>query len=243
MLKLRLDKVAYATLSDDWKKEYKAEGEGFVLDTDVKFEDVTPLKTALEHEKTHRKTATEKVTTLEAEKATLEARAGGIGALETSYKDKIAKQEADHKAELLKRDTQLRKVLVDDEALKIAADIFVNPTLGLPHVASRLRMEDVDGSLICRVLDKDGKPSAASVNDLRTELLANPDLKPIIAASKASGSGAQGGKGAGAGGSKKYAEMSESERTALAKDNKPEFSRLREEWKAAGSPAATPPAK
>ena len=70
MLKLKLTKDEHAALNDAIKPEYRADGESFVLDTDVKFEDVTGLKSALQTQKDQRLAATTKVKELETELTT-----------------------------------------------------------------------------------------------------------------------------------------------------------------------------
>lgn len=192
------------------------EGSEYVLDTDQKFEDVAPLKSALEHEKTHRKQATDKVKVLEDEVRVLTARAGSAGDLENSWKQKLDTANAEAKQREDALNGQLRTLLVDNVATTMAAEISTAPSLILPHIQKRLTIESVDGKMITRVLDKDGKASALSVNELKTEFLANKDFAPIITASKASGGGAAGGKGAPAGG-KQLKDMSEAEKVAYAK--------------------------
>ena len=60
-------------------------------------------------------------------------------------------------------------------------------------------MEIRDGVPVTVVLGQDGKPSALTIDDLKSELTANQAFAPIIAASKAAGGGASGsGNGGGA---------------------------------------------
>ncbi|WEM33661.1 head scaffolding protein [Pseudomonas phage PSA-KC1] len=57
----------------------------------------------------------------------------------------------------------------------------------MPHIKSRL-MADFEGDTpVTRVLDKDGKPSALTIDELANEFVANKDFSAIITASKASG--------------------------------------------------------
>lgn len=233
MLKIKLTKDEHAGLPTDFQKEYKADGDNFVLDTDVAFEDVTPLKNALTAEKKHRKEATEKVAALEtsiasltAEKETLEARALKPGDLEKSYQQKIEKLTADAKAREGTLNGQLKTLLVDNVAQSLANEISVSPDLILPHILKRLTVEEQDGKFLTRVLDSDGKASALSANELKAELLADARFAPIVKASNASGGGAQGSKAPPAGGTKDFKSMSEGEKTALFKSNPTEFRRL-----------------
>lgn len=242
MLKLKIDKTAHTALPADIQKEYKAEGDGFVLDTDVAFEDVTPLKNALAQEKEHRKKATEKVKELETnvatltdEKEKLEARAKPAGDLEKSWQAKLEKLEAAAKERETALSKQLNTMLVDNVALQMATEISSAPELILPHIKARLAVEEQDGKMLTRVLDSEGKASALSVKELQAEMVASKQFAPIITASKASGGGAQGGKG-GAGG-KAFKDMNEAERTELFRTNRPEFDRQSEAFKKQQQPA------
>jgi hypothetical protein len=231
MLKLKISKDDHGKLPADIQKEYKAEGEEFVLDTDVKFEDVTPLKNALAAEKDHRKKATEKVTQLETqvaalndEKEKLEARAKPASELEKSWQAKLEKTTTDLKAREDALRKQLNTLLVDNVAIGIANEVATSPELLLPHLKSRLTVEEVDGKFVTRVLDGEGKASALSVNELKQEVIANKQFAPIIKASNASGGGAHGGKGGASG--KAFKDMSEAEKVTLFKTNRAEFDRL-----------------
>ena len=236
MLKLKIDKAAHAALPAHFQSEYKADGDNFVLDTDVPFEDTTTLKNALKAEKEHRKTATEKVTALETsiaglteERDTLAARAQKPSDLEKSWSEKLAKREKELTAEIDKRTARLRTLLVDNVAQQMAAEISVSPELMLPHILKRLTIEEQDGNMITRVLDAEGKASALSANELKAELLANKTYAPIIKASEASGGGAQGSKKPpGVGDVADFKKMSEAQKVELYRKNPTEFQRLAE---------------
>lgn len=239
MLKIKLDKAAHAALPPAIQTEYKADGDGFILDTDSPFEDVSALKTALTQEKKHRKEATEKVTELSGSVAsltsdveTLTARASKPTDLEKSWQTKLEKATADAKAEKERLTGQLNKLLVDNVAISLASEISTAPELILPHIKARLGTEEVDGVYHTRVLDDAGKVSADSVKELKQNLVADPRFAAIITASKASGGGAQGGKGGGGGAAPKpFKDMSESEKVSLFKANRPEYDRLSAESK------------
>lgn len=238
MLKLKLDSIE--GLPAAIASEYKKEGDVYVLDTDVPFEDTKALKNALVQEKEHRKTATQKVTELETQITDLTARAGSVTDLEKSWKDKVAKVESDYKAKTDILTSQLRETLVDNVAQGLAAEVSTAPNLILPHIKSRLTIAEEDGKMITRVLTADGKASALGVNDLKSEIVADPQFAPIITGSKASGGGAQGGKTAATGGAKSFAEMSEGEKTTLFRSDRAKFDQLAAAAKAA--PKAAPAA-
>lgn len=71
-----------------------------------------------------------------------------------------------------------------------------------------------NGEHIVRILDKDGKPSALNMDDLKKEVLGSKALAPLLSGSKASGGGANGGQGGGAAtrNNKKFSELTERER-------------------------------
>jgi flagellar biosynthesis GTPase FlhF len=123
---------------------------------------------------------------------------GDIEALEKSWKQKLADREKELGDLLSQRETSLREILVEGEAGKLAAALSKSPSLLLPHIKARLAAEFTDGKAVTRVLDKDGKPSAATIDDLRKEILANKDYAPILVGSNGSGGGS-GGPGAGGG--------------------------------------------
>lgn len=125
--------------------------------------------------------------------------------LEASYKtmmaEKIAAIEGQFKGEISTLSDSLRTVLVDSVAQRLAAELAhdaVHIPLMLPHITSRLAVErGADGRATTRVLDKEGKPSAATLDDLKKEILGNPMFAPILSGSKATGGGATGGSGGG----------------------------------------------
>ena len=77
-----------------------------------------------------------------------------------------------------------------------------------------MKLEMTEGEHIVRILDKDGKPSASNLDDLKKEVLGMKALAPLLSGSKASGSGAGGGQGGGATSrnNKKFNELTEKER-------------------------------
>jgi FtsZ-binding cell division protein ZapB len=237
MLKHKLDKIE--GLPPEIVKEYKADpAGGFVLDLDVEIEDVKPLKNALVQEKKHRKEATEKVTELETEVAELKAKAPKPSDLEKSWQEKLATKEKAFKERETVLQGQLRTLLVENVAQGIASEVSSSPELLIPHILPRLTVEEVDGKPITRVLTLDGKASALSVNELKTEIIDDKRFAPIITASRASGGGATGNPKPPAGG-KAFKDMTESERTALFRSDRPRFDKENAAFKAAGSPRPT----
>lgn len=240
MLKLTLTKAEHATLTAPLQAEYKADGDNFVLDTDVKFEDTTGLKNALAQEKAERKKLGTDKQVLEGQIADLTTRAGTATELETAWKKKLEDAKVQHDSATKGLNDQIRKLLIDGVAQQMAAEISTSPTLMAPAIKARLTVEQVEGEYVTRVLTPDGKASATSVKELGEEFRANKEFAPIIQASKASGGGANGNKGQV--GDKPFAEMNEQERTSLFRTDRPKFDRLSAEFQAKPKTAPAPPA-
>lgn len=153
-----------------------------------------------------------------ARKAAEEAarKAGDVGALEKSWQDKLAQAQAEKDAEISRLNSSLTNVLVDNVATNLANELALQGSANvlLPHVRNRLAVDYVDGAPITRVLGPDGKPSAATIDELKAEFAANVAFAPIIAGSKASGSGAGGGNGGGAAPSGNRSKMTPADKAA-----------------------------
>lgn len=202
------------------------------------YEDPAALKRAKDHEKENRKKAEKDLKDLRDEfdqfKADLEnnnddknRKKGDVAALEQSYKDKIAKLEEKHNKDLEGRDAQISKLLVDNVADSMAAELSDSPELLSDVIRKRLKAEGGE----TRVLDANGELSATTVEELREEFRSNKKYAAVIRGSQANGGGSGGG-GKGGGATKSFKEMSEKERVELAKTNPAEFQRLLDAHKA-----------
>ena len=122
-------------------------------------------------------------------------------------------------------ETQIHNLTVVAEASKLASKLAIqgSESVLLPHIAPRLQAEFVDGDVKFRVLDKQGKPSAMTIDDLEKEIRSDVAFKPMIRASSASGGGASGANGGGA--TKKPSEMTTVERAEWAKNDPDGFQR------------------
>lgn len=209
----------------------------FTLNLDG-YEEPAALKRAKDHEKRLRQEAQARVKELEGEVEELQStvttlednkrQQGGTAALEQSYKDKITKLTNDHKTELAARDTQISKLLVDNVAETMAAELSDAPELLSDIIRKRLTAKDGE----TRVLDANGELSATTVEELREEVRANKKYAAIIRGSSANGGGSNGG-GNGGGASKPFSEMNEKERTELAKKNPAQYQRELDSLRAA----------
>jgi len=219
-LKRKLTKAEYDALPDALKKEYKAEGEDFILDVEGP-DDVGELRRAKERESQRAKDAEAENKTLKDKVDAMSRVTGDVAALEISYKEKMAKEKKDFDKIISEKDKFIEQTLVDSVALKLATDLAGDgATVLLPHLKARLKMEHTqEGTPITRVLDKDGKPSALSVEDLGKEFAENTAFKNVVIATRSSGGGAAGngnGNGNRSGapntGDKKFAELNQQER-------------------------------
>jgi len=139
-----------------------------------------------------------------ARKATEEAakKNGDVEALEKSYQEKIDALKAETQKQIDGFKTTISDLTVGATAKSLAAELALpgSADVLLPHISKRLTVEMADSGPITRVLDKEGKPSALSVDDLKKEIAANESFAPLLVASKASGDGGSGKKGSGGGG-------------------------------------------
>lgn len=215
--------------------EYKEQDGKFYLDIDGidDHHGVGALKRAKDYEKENARKAKEKADQIQADldKANSDLEdlrkngipKGDVDRLEQSYKDKYAKDEKVLKDRIDGLTTSLEKHLLDSQAVKLATELAAKPEyveLLLPHIRNRMKLEAGEGDEhVLRVLDKDGKPSALNMDDLKKELLGHKAFAAILTGSKAAGGGANGGGGNGGGASKKLSEMNDAERTQFAKDD------------------------
>lgn len=149
---------------------------------------------------------------------------GDVTALEKSWQEKLANREAELLGENKRLDGSLRDVLVESVAKGLAGDLAIpgSANVLLPHVRARLAVDYVDGRPVTRVLDAMGKPSAATLEELKIEFAATPAFAPILAGTKASGGGAAGAGRGGAG----VKSVTRSEFEALDPNKRMEYAKL-----------------
>lgn len=223
MLKLELDKLD--GLDDSVKAFYEEKDGKFRLKVDG-VPDVSGLKNKVDQLLTEKKEADRKAKeaaeAAEAERQAALAKSGDIDALRQSYEAKLTKREKELMEQLTGLQSQVHGLTVGQTAMAVAVELAMDGSSDvlLPHVKQRLSMEIVDGQAVTRVLDKAGKPSAMTIEELKTEFAANPAFAPIIKASKAAGGGASGGNNSGGGAPKSKASLTgtQAERVAALKD-------------------------
>lgn len=191
-LKKKLTKAAFEKLSDEFKKEYKEDGDDYVLDVEGD-DDTGELRRANDRLKQEAKDAKAKAKEVQDKLAALgddDARkAGDVVTLEKSWKEKYQKLNDEKDAVIEKQKNHITGQLVDNVAAEIAAKLSDAPKLLIPHIKARL-VANFDGAAPeTRVLDATGKISALTVDDLSKEISSNKDFSAIIRVSKASGAG------------------------------------------------------
>jgi len=223
-LKKKLTKEEHAKLSNALKAEYVEDGDGFRLDVDGE-EDTGALRRAKDREAQLRKDAETKLREAQEELDRINGddarKKGDIQTLEKSWQKKLDDQKAEYEGKLGKLTGHTTKTLVDNVASQIAHKISNAPAIILPHIRARLQADFEGDEPKTRILDKDGKPSAMTIEELSNEFIANKDFSAIITASKASGgAGKPSQNGGGApkidGQSDKSADLSKMNPTELA---------------------------
>lgn len=144
----------------------------------------------------HRKEA-EKKAREEAEKVARES--GNLEALEKSWQQKLADREAELRAALETEQGHVKSLTVGQAAATIASELAIqgSATVLLPHIRERLTTDYRDGKPVTVVLDKEGKPSAQTLDELKDEIKNDPAFAPLIVGSRASGAGGSSGNPAG----------------------------------------------
>ena len=192
-LKKKITKADYEKLAEGLKGEYVEKNGEYHLDLDD--EESGALLRAKDREKELRKEAEARAKELEGKLAELQdgdsRKRGDIETLEKSWKSKLDETTKVLTEKLSKKDSYIKSALVDNVAQQMASKIVdprVSPSVLIPHIKARLTA-DLDGDApSTKVLDKDGKLSALTVDDLANEFVTNPDFGAIIIGSKASGS-------------------------------------------------------
>lgn len=138
---------------------------------------------------------------------------GDIEALEKSWADKLTQRETELSGQNEALKNQVYKLTVGQTAQSLAGELALkgSESVLLPHIISRLQIENSGDEVKVRVLDLQGKLSALTLDDLKTEFRNNAAFKPLIVAVNSSGGGATGG-GDGGGAAKKPKEMNTQER-------------------------------
>jgi len=236
---LKTTKENYETLPEELRALLTEADDGYTLDPSkiMPKEDLGALKRAKDYEKEARVKAEEEIAKLKEkltakEQEVLDLRTGAVpkddfDALKSSYEEKLSRVEEELQSQVEARTNALNKILVDSVASEIASEISTVPSLMKKEIISRLTTEEQNGEFVTRVLDKEGKPSALTIEELKKEFLDNKDFAPVLIGSKANGSGASGSQGAGST-QKKLSEMTGAEKIELFRNDRDTYDQLLE---------------
>jgi len=214
-------KFAVATLDEvpeALRGEYVPDKEvGFKLNLEPGsgIEDPAELRRAHEREKQERKAAQKALKDIQEAQAAKdeEARierekaakaAGDVDALQKSWQEKydrdIAAERAKWEPQVASMESDLTREMIDRHATSLAASLALpgSEEVLFPHIRNRLRIETRDGKRVTVVVDKEGKASAATIEDLKKEIIADKRFAPLLVGSRANGGGSGGGGGGGA---------------------------------------------
>lgn len=196
---IKLTKEEYEALPPSMKKLFKADGDSYTFDTDpnkdkndVAFNELKEEKRKLKEERDRLQKEKD-----DADHAKNKDK-GDIDSINASWQKKLDKANADKDATISAREGSLRQLLVTNEAQRLANEISTMPHLLVPFIERRLAADFAeDGKATTRVLGNDGKLSALSLDEFKTEMLADKQYSGILKGSNASGGGASGGAGEG----------------------------------------------
>lgn len=189
-LKRKITKDAFDKLADNIKFEYVADGESYILQTDGD-EDIGPLKRANQRLKDQVELLEQKNDKLTGDLDAINRNpARKTGDIETLTRQMEKEKETavnEVTTKLEKANGFIKQSLLENAASSLAEKISTSPAIIRPHIERRLAV-DIDGdSPVVKVLDKDGKASALTVDKLGEEFVANKDFSSIIRVTKASG--------------------------------------------------------
>ena len=195
-------------------------------------EDVSGLKaqmaTLLSEAKEAKRLKKEAEDLAQVEREEAARKSGNVEELEKSWLEKYNRREAELNGMLESErgtlSTQIRDLTVGRTATDIASSLAIPGSAEalLPHIERRLSVEQRDGKPVVVVLDKEGKLSASTLDELKAEFANNTAFAPLIAGSKASGGGAS-GAGNGGGAAKGNIGGTKTERTAAIASKFPDL--------------------
>lgn len=191
-MKFKISKADYEKLSDEQKALYTAKGDDYQMTIEglPDFDGMqTKLNTLLDETKVAKQAKAEAEAKAKADLEEAARKAGNTEALDKSWGEKLAAEQAAHAATKQKYHGQVSKLMVSNVAQAMGTKLFGEKAAPLLHnIESRLSLEEAeDGSFKTRVLGADGKPSAHSIDDLAKEFSASEAFKPFLVTTKATG--------------------------------------------------------
>lgn len=197
---LKIGQSAYDGLPDALKKEYKKDGDDYVLDLKG-YEDPTSIRNARDAANRERDEAKRERDTAVRERDAANRKITDLTKDGVTVEEKVAAKEKEMQAkydtdtgELNGTITKLKETIIGTKRSSIAEGIANKissaPKLLAPEIQKQLHIElDNEFNPIVKVLGTDGKPSASSLEDLEKRVLTNKDFASVIKASSGSGGG------------------------------------------------------
>jgi len=192
-IKRKISKEEFEKLPDILKSEYEEKGGSYIAIIDGDDEAVEALKKAKEHESNAHKETKTKMKELEDRLNTMDydgkKKNNDIEAIEKSWSEKLANREKELSGERDSLKSMLSSSLRDATIASIASKI-VKPDaqrLFKKSIEERFNVELDGDKPAIRILDREGKPSAMSLDDFEKEILADKEYSSILVGSKASG--------------------------------------------------------
>ena len=209
MLKVSLSAAEYTELDDVLKNEYALQTDGAYkvdLGPDVFTTDRDPvgLMSALTKERDENRKVREVADRLEAERKTAELDgAKNVEQVRELFRKELEERDAKAKEEREAREAELMQQrqtnatrLANEEALKIASDLYGSQaSLMLPHVQARIKGKVMEnGEPLMEVVDPTTQTPILDQNfeNLRKTLSTDPMFKSMVVVSNASGGSANG---------------------------------------------------
>jgi len=179
---------------------YQKDGEKYKFAVPVA-PDVSGLKAKNDELLAEAKTARTERDTLRSENTTLKGKLSDVegqlasksgGDADSAWEKKYREDMAEKDKTLGSLRKNVEDITAGAQATALAAKLAVPGSEGILRrdLANRLTTEwDASGNPVVKVRDRDGSVSARSVGELEAEILADPQYKPLLAGTKASGGG------------------------------------------------------
>jgi hypothetical protein len=164
--------------------------------------EVTGLKGKVDELLTEKKNEKAKRDQEKLERAKLEEeqarKNGDLEAIDKSWSEKYQKLLDEFESFKGNSNELVRGLTVGQEVSRMAAELGGENANGLlPHLKSRLDVDPSTGDI--KVLDVNGKPSALTIEELKSEIKETPYLAPLLIGTKAGGAGSGSSSTSGAG--------------------------------------------
>lgn len=192
-MKRKITKAEFEALNEVLKGEYEEKNGAYYAKIEDDHDAITSIKQAKENEVNAHKETKKRLKEFE-DKAKLAEdehlrKSGDVKAIEESWSKKYSSREAELLSKIETFQTKTKNSVKDGAISKLAAKLCKPDAHRIfsKSVSDRFDVEIVDDNFNLRILDKDGKPSALSIEDFEKELLADKEFSAIIVRNQASG--------------------------------------------------------